>query len=82
MHVSSCAFPQLSFPTALRLEEEEWMVGKEEGCHALALDTKNFVTCKPIKNRGGQSLRSLLCCVPKVSTIFFLGEQWVNQMFP
>ena len=26
-----------------------------------------------IKSRGGQPLRSFLCCVPKVSTIFFLG---------
>ena len=62
--MSSCAFPQLPFPRALRFEAEEWLVGKEERCHAQALDTKNFFTCKVIKSRGGQPLRSFLYCVP------------------
>ena len=53
MHVSSCAFPQLPFPTALRLEAEEWMVGKEEGCHVSGSGYKDFVflfTCEVIKS--------------------------------
>ena len=40
-----------------------------------------FFTLNLIKSRGGQPIHNFLYCVPKVSTIFFFGEQWVNQMF-
>ena len=64
MHVSTCAFPQLPFLTALSFEAEEWMVGEEEYCHSLALDARIFFfTSKEVKCKGRSPVSQfpLLC---------------------
>lgn len=89
MHVSTRAFPQLPFPSALSLEAEEWMIGKEEGCYALGLDTKFQCRGRPPASQFpllcSQSLYNILSwravSQPNVSmtnTVCFLGGSWIR----